>query len=150
MPWRYAFLHFFGSLIFGSCLMTFLSFSVVNIYQGTFNFDGILLVFLLSNLYAFFLSIPGIGHLNLYWSNNFSLEDKDTFWDRFKGRYLLLVAFYIIGTTLVILGVFGFSNPSFSAVNAFKILPWTLIICLSYGSIGWIILRMLKRKLLSA
>ena len=149
MPWRYAFIHFFGSLVFGSCLMTFLSFAVVNIYQGTFHYDGILLVFLLSNLYAFFLSIPGVGHLNLYWSRNFSLEEKDRFWGRFKRRYLLLVAFYIGGTTLVILGIFGFSYPAFSLMNAVKILPWTLIICVSYGSVGWLILSMLRSKLLS-
>lgn len=129
--------------------MTFLSFAVVNIYQGTFHYDGILVVFLLSSLYAFFLSIPGVGHLNLYWSRNFSLEEKDRFWDRFKRRYLLLVASYIIAITLVIVGIFGFSYPAFSVMNAVRILPWTLIICISYGSVGWLILSMLRSKLLS-
>ena len=147
MPWRYAFLHYFGSLILGSVVMTFLSFVLINVYQRTLHFDGLGLVFLLSMLYSFFLSIPGVGHLNLYYSRNFEAENFDVFWNQFKRRYLLLLLAYIIGLLLLILTIFGFSYPAFTPTNALTVLPWVLMMTFSYGLTGWLILRALKEKL---
>ena len=150
MPWRYAFIHFFGSLIMGSVVMTFLSFVLINVYQQTLHFDGLGLVFLFSMLYSFFLSIPGVGHLNLYYSRNFEAGDFDRFWDQFKRRYLVLLIAYIVGLLVIILAIFGFSYPAFSLTNALMVLPWILMMIFSYGLTGWLILRSLKDKLRSA
>jgi|GEM_PF-5728894 len=150
MPWRYAFIHFFGSLIIGSVVMTFLSFVLINVYQQTLHFDGLGLVFLFSMLYSFFLSIPGVGHLNLYYSRNFEAGDFDRFWDQFKRRYLVLLIAYIVGLLVIILAIFGFSYPAFSLTNALMVLPWILMMIFSYGLTGWLILRSLKDKLRSA
>ena len=147
MPWRYAFIHFFGSLIMGSVVMTFLSFVLINVYQQTLHFDGLGLVFLFSMLYSFFLSIPGVGHLNLYYSRNFEAGDFDRFWDQFKRRYLVLLIAYIVGLLVIILAIFGFSYPPFSLTNALMVLPWVLMMIFSYGLTGWLILRSLKDKL---
>jgi len=150
MPWRYAFIHFFGSLIIGSVVMTFLSFVLINVYQQTLHFDGLGLVFLFSMLYSFFLSIPGVGHLNLYYSRNFEAGDFDRFWGQFKRRYLVLLIAYIVGLLVIILAIFGFSYPAFSLTNALMVLPWILMMIFSYGLTGWLILRSLKDKLRSA
>lgn len=150
MPWRYAFIHFFGSLIMGSVVMTFLSFVLINVYQQTLHFDGLGLVFLFSMLYSFFLSIPGVGHLNLYYSRNFEAGDFDRFWGQFKRRYLVLLIAYIVGLLVIILAIFGFSYPAFSLTNALMVLPWILMMIFSYGLTGWLILRSLKDKLRSA
>ena len=150
MPWRYAFIHFFGSLIIGSVVMTFLSFVLINVYQQTLHFDGLGLVFLFSMLYSFFLSIPGVGHLNLYYSRNFEAGDFDRFWDQFKRRYLLTLLVHVVGLLVLILTVFGFSYPAFTLTNALTVLPWILMMIFSYGLTGWLILRSLKDKLRSA
>ena len=150
MPWRYAFLHFFGSLILGSVVMTFLSFVLINVYQQTLHFDGLGLVFLFSMLYSFFLSIPGVGHLNLYYSRNFEAGDFDRFWGQFKRRYLLTLLVHVVGLLVLILTVFGFSYPAFTLTNALTVLPWILMMIFSYGLTGWLILRSLKDKLRSA
>ena len=147
MPWRYAFIHFFGSLIMGSVVMTFLSFVLINVYQQTLHFDGLGLVFLFSMLYSFFLSIPGVGHLNLYYSRNFEAGDFDRFWDQFKRRYLLTLLVHVVGLLVLILTVFGFSYPAFTLTNALTVLPWILMMIFSYGLTGWLILRSLKDKL---
>ena len=150
MPWRYAFIHFFGSLIIGSVVMTFLSFVLINVYQQTLHFDGLGLVFLFSMLYSFFLSIPGVGHLNLYYSRNFEAGDFDRFWGQFKRRYLLTLLVHVVGLLVLILTVFGFSYPAFTLTNALTVLPWILMMIFSYGLTGWLILRSLKDKLRSA
>jgi len=150
MPWRYAFLHFFGGLILGSIVMTSLSFILINAIQGTLHVDGLGMVFLFSMLYSFFLSIPGVGHLNLYFSRHFQSENFDLFWDRFKRRYLHLLLSYSIGLLILILAIFGFSYPAFTITNALTVLPWVLMMIFSYGLTGWLILRALKEKLRSA
>jgi len=150
MPWRYAFLHFFGSLILGSVVMTFLSFVLINVYQQTLHFDGLGLVFLFSMLYSFFLSIPGVGHLNLYYSRNFQSENFEVFWNQFKRRYLLTLLVHVVGLLVLILAIFGFSYPAFTLTNALMVLPWILMMIFSYGLGGWLIIRALKEKLRKA
>jgi len=150
MPWRYAFLHFFVSLILGSLVMTFLSFVLINFYQQTIHFDGFGFVFLLSMLYSFFLSIPGVGHLNLYYSRNFQSENFESFWGQFKRRYLLTLLIHLVRLLVLLLAVFGFSYPAFTLTNTLTVLPWILMMVFSYGLSGWLIIRALKDKLQKA
>ncbi len=150
MPLRYAFLHFFGSLVLGSVGMTFLSFVLVNAYQQTLHFDGLGLVFLLSMLYSFFLGIPGVGYLNLYYSRNFQSENFEVFWSQFKRRYLFTLLVHVVGLLVLILAIFGFSYPAFTLTNALTVLPGILMMIFSYGLTGWLIIRALKEKLRKA
>ena len=131
----------------GSVVMTFLSFVLINVYQQTLHFDGLGLVFFLSMLYSFFLSIPGVGHLNLYYSRNFQSENLEVFWNQFKRRYFNTSCPRGRTASTYSSCFFGFSYPAFTLTNALTVLPWILMIVFSYGLSGWLIILALKEKL---
>ena len=150
MPWRYALLHFAASLVLGSLLVVVLSFTAVNIAQGTLHFDGLGLLGLLTLLYSFLLSIPGIGHLNLFYSRKVDQMDFDLFWPQFHRRYLLTTILYILLTTLFAFVLVGFNYPNFTWTHIFLSLFTIGIIIGTYAVVGWYIIFKLKERLRGA
>lgn len=150
MPWRYALLHFAASLILGSFLVVLLSFSAVNIAQGTLHFDGIGLLGFLAFLYSFLLSIPGIGYLNLFYSRKVDQMNFDLFWPQFRRRYLLTAILYILLTTFLAFVLVGFNYPNFTWTHILLSLFTIGIIISTYAAVGWYVLSKLKERLRAA
>lgn len=150
MPWRYALLHFAASLVLGSLLVVVLSFTAVNIAQGTLHFDGLGILVFLAFLYSFLLSIPGIGHLNLFYSRKVDQMDFDLFWPQFRHRYLLTTILYILFTTLLAFVLVGFNYPDFTWAHIFLSLFTIGVIIGTYAAVGWYVLSKLKERLRAA
>lgn len=150
MPWRYAFIHFIASLFLGSFLVVLIAAAAINIAQGTLYFDGIGLLGLFTLLYSFILSIPGIGHLNLYYSRQVDQMDFDLFWVKFRLRYLLTTSLYVLSTSLLVFLLVGRDYPNFQWVHIVYSLVMIGTVVGTYAAVGWYILKKLKGRLRAA
>ena len=151
MPTQYALAYYLGSTIFGSVLLSILSFLSVNIPNGTFYFDGFGMAFLISCAISMIGSLPFHGWLNWVWHKKVSDEPTQDFFESFRKKYFLastifLASFYVLLVMFFILKAWSNGGSPGGLLNYQVLLP-LLLIWLAYVPQGWwVISRLMGPK----
>ena len=151
MPTQYALAYYLGSTIFGSVLLSILTFLSVNIPNGTFYFDGFGMAFLISCAISMIGSLPFHAWVNWVWYKKASNQPYEDFFQSFLRKYWVGGTVYLLLVYLLFIAYFilearsNGSSPG-GLLNYQVLLP-LLLIWLAYVPQGWwVISRLMGPK----